>query len=709
MLFRSAVWFLVWCSVGFPSFGQDAPVVREGWDWRLPDGVGPVPYSGYITWGNKRFDPSITVRGVMMTWAQLNPAPGRYDWEWAREEIAKNRATGMRTGIHLKGVQREAVPDWVIEKFKPVVLDVPPLQDGQPWRIQIVPPWQPEVDKAFQEFMREFAKTGIAQGDDVAYGYIHGISASRGEEMFIRPVDLELWQKTTGVTAQQFADWLRRRIDAMCEVFNGAEHKLAVMWGGPIGPTPEFRTATADLHEYAFEKGAGIRGGGIDFMHVLVQEEAWGSSHDPRGYMLVDDKHPTIQGGRFRGDENEEYGKYWEWRFGPVAGYPYRHRICVLRGLQMRQNFQLVSPETLKLNPELNAYALIAQGYRRENSPDAWAYLREATRGKRAIRNIERWLIQRDLPGSQSVPAERVERFPLPSERLPKGELAHDFDARRTDLAGGQSGLLFAPDKTFWPKAGPATIKVTYTDRAATSWHIAYTDAEGKIATTAAVRNSGDGKLKTATLHIPSLAALGRFPDDAALSAVVAGAPKAKGPLVTNGDFSKGTEGWSGCEQYRAVADPERRGQSMVEFEFKPGFDDTVHLDQIVTLEKGIAYRLRASIKNEGKHMKPGVRLGGMDWASIAYAESTKQGIWEQVSADFLADETGPARLQLFGQGRGFKPPGQSGKVRFRDVAIEPIPAKELLGDTRMDFRLVAEGPGDLTVTLVRVIKGRCE
>ncbi|HPA19722.1 MAG TPA: hypothetical protein PLU30_18380 [Verrucomicrobiae bacterium] len=709
MHLRTAVPFIAWLCLDLLASGQGAPVIREGWDWALPANVGSVPYSGYITWGEKRFDPAITVRGVMMTWKQLNPAPGQYDWNWARAQIAKNRAAGMRTGIHLKGVERTAVPDWVVEKFKPTVLDVPPLQDGQPWRIQIVPPWQPEVDRAFHEFMREFAKTGIARGDDVVYGYIHGVSASRGEEMFIRPVDLELWQKTTGVTAAQFADWLRRRIDAMCEVFKGSEHKLAVMWGGPLGPTDEFRAATADLHEYAFKKGAGIRGGGIDFMHGLVAEPAWASSLDPRGYMLVDDGHPTIKGGRFRGDENEEYGKYWEWRFGPVEGYPYRHRICVLRGLQMRQNFQLVSPETLKLNPELNEYARITQGYRRENSPDAWAYLREFYRGKRAVRNIERWLIQRDLPGSETVPAERVDRHPLPSERFLKGEMAHDFDARRTDIAHGQSGLLFSLDKVFWAKPGPATIKVTYADGAPSSWHIAYTGAADKALKSETVRNSGDGKRKTVTFHVPVLVAAGRFPDDAAFLAATRGEPKAKGSAVANGDFAKGAEGWSGPAEYRVVADPERPGRKMVEYQFKAGNTDTVHMDQLVRLEKGIAYRLRASIRCDGERLKPGVRVGGMDWSTIAYVESVKSGSWEDLSATFRAEQEETIRLQLFGQGRGHNPEGQSGKAHFRDIAIEPIPAGELMGDTRMDFRIVNEGPGDLVVTMVRVIKGRCE
>ncbi|MHB8900983.1 MAG: hypothetical protein ACYC6Y_19725, partial [Thermoguttaceae bacterium] len=182
------------------SPAADPPQVRPGWDWTLPAGIEPAEYSGYVTWGSKRFDPSITVRGLMVDWVRLNPAPGTYDWEHLRAEIAKNEAAGMRTGIHLKGVQRDAVPDWVVERYHPIVIDVPLLQENQPWRIQNVLPWQPEVDRAFHEFLKAFAKTGIAQDERVVYGYIHGISASRGEEMFVRPVDWQMWQETTGVT-----------------------------------------------------------------------------------------------------------------------------------------------------------------------------------------------------------------------------------------------------------------------------------------------------------------------------------------------------------------------------------------------------------------------------------------------------------------------------------------------------------------------------
>lgn len=696
---------LLAASLSATTAAADAPVVREGWDWSLPAQIKPVDYSGYVTWGSKRFDPAITVRGVMVDWARLNPAPGEYDWAWLRDQIARNKADGMRTGIHLKGVQREAVPDWVIERYKPVVLDVPVLQENQPWRIQNVPPWQLDVDRAFHEFLHEFAKTGIAQDDDVVYGYIHGISASRGEEMFIRPVDWPTWEETTGVTAEIFADWLRRRIDAMCEAFKGVEYKLAVMWGGPLGPTAELRTATADLHEYAFKKGAGIRGGGIDFMHQLLDAPAWGSHVDKQGCLIVDDDHPTIKEGRFRGDENEEYGKYWEWRFGPVEGYPYRHRICVLRGLQMRQNFQMVSSATLELNPELNEYARITQGYRRENSPDGWAYLREFHRGSTPIKNIERWLIQRDAPGSQSVPAEPIDRFPMPSERRRDVASVRDFDARRTDVEHGQDGLLFALDRVFWSKPQAAAIKITYTDRAPARWRIEYTGADGELQQTLSIENVGDGRLKTATFEIASLSAAGRFPNDPTFRAWRDELSERAGNVVENHEFRDGDAKWHLPEEYKIVADSERPGGKLAEFTFRPGNDDTVHADQLVPVEKGTVYRLTASIQNDGTLLKPGVRIGGMDWSTIVYLESQRQGEWETLSDTFEAGSDGTVRLQLFGQGRGHAPAGQTGKALFRDISLVPVPRRELVGDLKMDFRVVSEGPGDVAVTMVRVVK----
>ena len=486
--------------------------IRPGWDWTLPKGTQAVPYSGLVTWGEKRFDPAITVAGIHIRWKDLNPAEGVYNWQPLQERIARNRRAGMRSGIHLMGVERQGVPDWVVAKCHAPVVDVPVLQENQPWRLQTVPPWIPGVDKAFHDFLAAFGKTGIAQSDDVVYGYIHAISASRGEELFLRPQDVEIYEKVSGLTPQVFGDWLRRRTDAMLAAFQGVEYKLAWMSGGPVGPSEAYRKATEGLWRYALDHGTGIRGGGIDFQHGLFSAPAWASRIDKDGYALVDDTDPTIAQGRFRGDENEEYGNYWEWRFGPVAGYAYRHRICWLRSLQMRQNFVMVSPATLELNQELNEYVRLSLGRTRENSPDAWAYLRECYLGRGkplAVKNIERWLVQRDVEGSRSLPAERIDRYPLGSD---PANIHYDFDARKTDLAHGQGSLAFQLDDVFWPKPAAAEIKVTYRDVAAARWHLATTDRTGKARKSPTVENLGDGQLKTATFQVADLAAGRRMP-----------------------------------------------------------------------------------------------------------------------------------------------------------------------------------------------------
>ena len=676
-----------------------APVVHPGWDWSLPKGVQAHPYSGFVTWGPKRFDPAITVCGVMVTWKRLNPKPGVYDWAWLENRIAKAKADGMRVGIHLKGVQRDAVPDWVVETFKPVVLDVPVLQDNQPWRIQNVLPWQPKVDAAFHEFLQAFGKTGIAQREEVVYGYIHGISASRGEEMFIRKIDLKMWQETTGLTAPQFADWLRRRVDGMCDAFKGVEYKLAVTFGGPFGPNAEYRKATAGLAEYAIARGVGVRGGGVDFMHVFYNDPAWGTKRTAAGYCVVDDTDPVIAERRFRGDENEEYGKYWEWRFGPYEGYPYRHRVCTLRGLQLRQSFQYVSHATLALNPELNEYARIVQGYRREHAPDAWACLRETYPWRGPIRNIERWLLQRDLPGSRTVVAERVDRFRVPGDAKGKN---YDFDARRTDLAHGQNGILFRLDPVFWPKPATATAKVTVMDRAKTSWRVAYVDGVGKLRHSESVTLPGDGTRKTITLQLPDLAAKQALPADAAFRQWLAELPEPKNQVL-NGDFAAGQEKWEAKELYRVVPDPDDATKHIVQFDYERK-DDTLHMDQLVDLRAGIAYRFTVSIRNEGAGLKPGARIGRMDWSTTLYLESTKRGEWEELSGVFTPEADGTIRLQLFGQGRGNYADGMSGQSFFRDISIVPVGAGEAAKQYKMDFRVEVDGPGDLTASMVRIL-----
>jgi hypothetical protein len=126
------------------------------------------------------------------------------------------------------------------------------------------------------------------------------------------------------------------------------------------------------------------------------------------------------------------------------------------------------------------------------------------------VKNIERWLLQRDVDGSRSVPAERVDRHPLPSEA--KDQPAFDYDARRTNRRNGQDGLAFQLDPLFWPQPRPAVVKVTFADREAATWYLVTTNGAGERVQSAPVRNRGDGERKTATFHVANLAARQAFP-----------------------------------------------------------------------------------------------------------------------------------------------------------------------------------------------------
>lgn len=480
-----------------------------GWDWSLPTGCKPVPHTGFSTWTRQRASPLITIRGVFMAWKTISPRDGVIDFKPILDEIASNRALGLETGLHLMNTERQYVPDWILEKYRPPVIEAALLSPNQPWRMSFVPPWHPSVMAEWEKLLLALGKSGIPRRDDILYAYMNAVSPSRGEELFLRPVDAEQWQREGGLTPGVYSNWLTRRADAMLAAFAGAEGKLA--WNNPdeiITGVPGYREATAGLQSYVLARGAGYRGGSIDFQHSLFTAKGAGAAVED-GYAVVDEAYPIFQGERIRGDENEEYGKYWEWRFGPEAGYAYRHRISTLHSLMLQQNVVLASPDTLKLNPELNAYAATVMGRGRRDAVDAWCYLREcSTRAVSPIKNLERWVHQRDAPGSFTVACRRVDRFALPMDAP---QASFDFDARRTDVSRGQKSIAFRLDPVFFPVPRPVQIKITHADEGQAHWRLEYSDGAA-LAISPEVSNQGDGRVKTATFSLPRLAADQRFP-----------------------------------------------------------------------------------------------------------------------------------------------------------------------------------------------------
>ncbi|MBT3292470.1 MAG: hypothetical protein HN380_34520, partial [Victivallales bacterium] len=138
---------------------------------------------------------------------------------------------------------------------------------------------------------------------------------------------------------------------------------------------------------------------------------------DENGYLVVDESNPLIAENRASGDENEEYTRNHEARFGPLDTFPHRYRESMLRVLQMRRNFLWAEGGKWLVNPPLLHYVALELGKTVKTAPDAWCYLRESHVRNRAnwkdktplkVKNFERWLYQRDADGARTEPAERV-------------------------------------------------------------------------------------------------------------------------------------------------------------------------------------------------------------------------------------------------------------------------------------------------------------
>src|SRR5690606_38188833 len=76
-----------------PRAGADV-TIADGEDWSLPAWVEPKPYSGFFTMNSGVRHPMIRHIGFTLTWFDLNPREGVYDFHWVEEKLAEAKARG---------------------------------------------------------------------------------------------------------------------------------------------------------------------------------------------------------------------------------------------------------------------------------------------------------------------------------------------------------------------------------------------------------------------------------------------------------------------------------------------------------------------------------------------------------------------------------------------------------------------------------------
>jgi hypothetical protein len=472
----------------------------------------PQRDAGYFTMDVRSKHHAVVHEGRTLVWSELEPEQGRFEFAEVHALLARAAREGRGVVLRLKSsvVRRrsvwgplEAVPAWVLEQHRP---PVGRIRDRGPRDfIEIVPPWHPGVQADYLRFVEAFGREHFDRYPSLLGLYVHGISSSFGEEMWMDREGFEAMVEL-GMTPERLENAMSARIRAWAEALSARPALLGWVGAGWIdatGDPSEWRRVRERLDALALGLGLGRRWGNIESYNGGTEKN--GQHLQADGRLRTDSAHPLIAERRFWAAENENYD-------APSKADAFAYRMATLRALQMRLRLLWVTDRALVLGPEISHYFARVAGLEPRRSPDAWVVLgeEELRRGRKQLRmgNLEHGVVQVEpSSGARSVRS-------LPVERPPQArdwQEPVDWTARRTNRAAGVDRLVFRLDEEFFPKAEgwPRTLQVTWQDEGQ-DWHVELRTEAGLLRSPSGGEGGG-GIERTTTFALP--AEVGRRPD----------------------------------------------------------------------------------------------------------------------------------------------------------------------------------------------------
>ena len=490
-------------------------VVAPGDDWTMPEWARPAPDSGFFS---TTPDPEsgVDVRAVDVTWAQVAPED---DAPLDLERLGS--AQGMRLEplgdqlaepgpywLRLFATGVDWAPRWVIDDcgVAPVGRD----DHGQGH----LPIWDPCVWDALRDTWRRLlVDAGILADPDFRFAYVPG-----GFTWVEFNLDVVGQAADGGVVDESaFLSWFDEMLHDFAAIAGDRVGRL--VYTGEDYPRGPFGHADDLLAAAAVSAGLGVRTGITEVSNFHLSETpAYGSSIRPDGHLTSRPPPPVGSAGRVLATENECFQAC-----GFEAVDPdYAVVASNLKALQLRMNWVYVETAQSRFRelPEHWDWVRLSLGRRPVDSPDAWAALREAEdtfwadpdtpgpfgpggrawAGRPFVRNLERFLVQRDV-APRAVPVRSAADVHVDELTSANGTA---YEGLRTDLARGSDSLAFDLDDTFAADAFDALVKVTYLDRGAGGFRVRTADARSPV-----VGREDSGEWRTATLRVPALAADG--------------------------------------------------------------------------------------------------------------------------------------------------------------------------------------------------------
>lgn len=502
----------------FVDAGEGGVTVADGDDWSLPGWVRPAPNSGYFS---EDADASelVAVRSVDLSWRQLRPTT-----DGGLDRTASGSAQGMSFDaldaqlrepgdfwMRIFASGEDWAPAWVAEQCG--VASYGPDYDGQ----RHLPIWDDCVwGHLLDTYRMLFVDLGLAADPRLRFVYVPGAFtwAEYDYEMVTAAVD------AGDLDERAYLEWYSHAWTDLVELFG--EHADKLVFTGEDYPWGPFGAADDQLARQAVDAGMGIRTGITELSNFHLSEApAYGSHIQPSGHLVVDESLPIHSGRYVVATENECFTDCG-YQTDDVA---YAVRQANLKALQLRMNWMYVvpGPSYMAEYPDQWDWLRLSLGQTASSSADAWAAFRDAEDTywsdpgsgpfddqaawptRPWVRNLERWLVQVDEPGSV---AHRTDVDVHAHVFEEDNGIAHE--GLSTDVAAGDTGFALDVDPRFAAAAsGRMVLKVTFLDTGSGAFAI---DTAAGASTP--VPREGTGAWRTATVALPdrALAASGADP-----------------------------------------------------------------------------------------------------------------------------------------------------------------------------------------------------
>jgi hypothetical protein len=490
----------------FVDAGSSGVHLADGDDWTLPAWARPAANSGFFS-EDAAPGAGVHVRSVDLSWAQVQPKPGGID-RAASGEAQGMAFDGLETQLaepgefwmRLFATGESWAPQWVVDECG--VSTYGPDYDGEPH----LPIWDECVwGHLLDTYRALFVDSGLAADPRLRFVYMPGGFTWAEFDYDIISAAVE----TGDLDENAYLAWYRHAWKDLVDLFGPHAHKL--VFTGEDYPFGPFDDADDLLAADAVAAGMGIRTGITELSNFHLNEApAYGSRIGPDGHMTVDETLPIHSGQFVVATENECYN---DCGYSTDDAY-YAVRQSNLKALQLRMNWIYVvpGPSYLADYPEHWDWVRLSMGQTAATSADAWAALRDAEDrywvdndlGRFAdpaawpslpyVRNLERWLVQVDEPGSV---AHRTDADVHDGVLEPDNGVA--YEGLTTDAAAGDTGFAFDVDPRFAAAVDSrAVLKVTYLDSGSGSFRV-----ETDAGPSADVSRTGSDAWRTATISLP--------------------------------------------------------------------------------------------------------------------------------------------------------------------------------------------------------------